>query len=407
MDTRPHSRADADRPDWRVIFPLCLTVFAILVHGSALSPLAAEVADDLDTTVPLVGQVVTLILFGMGVVALFVGPLADHVGHRQTIVRGLLTLLVSAVVMGLAPSIWVMLLGGLIAGIGASIIGVPFAVAAIGWKGEGQQRALSRVQSAQTLGSILGAPILTAVAAATHWRGAYVVIIATYVVAIVLVRRELAPDERRDNGRFSIQTVLDAYRPLVAHHGMRRLYMASATRGLGWFGPLIYLGAFYVDVHDFSLRQVGLALMAGSCGLFLGSVAAGEWLQRFDSRRIYAATTVFLAAAFLVVFTLPMSAIATIAVMTVATFCAGVGWVNLTALLASGTPAGAGTTMTLNVSVYTLSSAISVAIGGLLIDLGGYTLLGVVFPVVILLSAIVIWAPGHTPVALLEGGQPG
>jgi predicted MFS family arabinose efflux permease len=147
--------------------------------------------------------------------------------------------------------------------------------------------------------------------------------------------------------------------------------------------------------------------MAGSCGLFLGSVAAGEWLRRFDSRRTYAAMTALLAIAFLAVFTLPISAIATIGVMTAATFCAGVGWVNLTTLLASSSPAGAGTTMTLNISTYTLSSAISVALGGLLIDLGGYTLLGIAFPVVILLSAIVIWAPGHTPVAVLEGRQPG
>jgi predicted MFS family arabinose efflux permease len=407
MNTTTDLRTPTDYLEWRVMLPLCLTVFAILVHGAALSPLAADVADDLGTTVPLVGQVVTMILAGMGVVAVIVGPIADHIGHRRTIVLGLATLLVSAVVMGLAPTIWIMLFGGLIAGVGASIIGIPFAVAATRWSGDGQQRALSRVQSAQTLGSIVGAPILTAIASATLWRGAYAVIIVTYAIAILLVRRYIAPDQRRGAGRFSMQMVLDAYRPLVSDPGMRHLYMASAARGMGWFGPLIYLGAFYVDVHGLSLRQVGLALMAGSCGVFLGSIAAGEWLRGFDSRRIYSMTTAALAVAFLMVFTLPLSAIATVIMMTAATFCAGIGWVNLTTLLASSSPAGKGTTMTLNVSVYTLASSVSVAIGGLLIDLGGYMLLGVVFPAVVLLSAIVIWAPSHVPVAALGGRQPG
>jgi MFS family permease len=138
MRTPGDLRANTDRSEWRVIVPLCLTVFVILIHGSALSPLAAEVADDLDTSVSLVGQVVTLILAGMGVVALVVGPLADHFGHRRTMVLGLSVLLVSAVVMGLAATVWVMLLGGLIAGVGASIIGIPFAVAATYWRGDGQ-----------------------------------------------------------------------------------------------------------------------------------------------------------------------------------------------------------------------------------------------------------------------------
>jgi predicted MFS family arabinose efflux permease len=407
MSTPVDLRTDSDSPEWRVIFPLCLTVFAILIHGSALSPLAAEVADDLDTSVSLVGQVVTLILVGMGVVALVVGPLADHIGHRRTMVLGLLVLLVSAVVMGFAPSIWVMLLGGLIAGVGASIIGIPFAVAATYWRGDGQQRALSRVQSAQTLGLILGAPILTAIAAATLWRGAYAMIVVTYAVSIVLVLRSLVADPRRERERFSTQTVLDAYRPLLSDHDMRHLYAASAARGLGWFGPLVYLGPFYVDVYDLSLRQVGLAYMIGSGGLFVGNLAAGGRFARFDLRRTCALTTALPGVGWLAVFTLPLTVVPIVALVTVTMFSAGISWVNLTTLIATSTSAGAGTTMTLNVAAYTVASAVSVALAGALISLGGYAMLGIAFPVVMLLSAIMIWAPGHVPVMPAKRRQPG
>jgi predicted MFS family arabinose efflux permease len=402
MRTPGDLRGDTDRPEWRVIFPLCLTVFVILIHGSALSPLAAEVADDLDTSVSLVGQVVTLILAGMGVVALVAGPLADHFGHRRTMVLGLSVLLVSAVVMGLAPTVWVMLLGGLIAGVGASIIGIPFAVAATYWRGDGQKRALSRVQSAQTLGLILGAPILTAIAAATRWRGAYAMIVATYAVAIVLVLRSLVADPRRERERFSTQTVLDAYRPLLSDHDMRHLYAASAARGLGWFGPLVYLGPFYVDVYDLSLRQVGLAYMIGSGGLFVGNLAAGGWCARFDLRRTCALTTALLGAGWLAVYTLPLGVLPVVALVTVTMFSAGLSWVNLTALIATSTSAGAGTTMTLNVAAYTVASAASVALAGALISLGGYAMLGFAFPAVLIVSALVVWVPGRASTPVLE-----
>jgi predicted MFS family arabinose efflux permease len=395
MLPEPQHQPSSDRVEWRVVGPLCLTVFAVLVHGNALAPLAADVAADLDTTVPLVGQVVTVLLATMGLVGLAAGPLADHIGHRRTMVLGLTILLSSALVMGLAPSVEVMLLGGLIAGVGASTIGVPFAMAATRWSGNGQRRALSRVQSAQTTGSVLGAPLLTAVAAATGWRGAYVVVVATYAVTILLVVRTIAPDATGERGRFSFQTVLEAYRPLAHDPAMRGLYLASALRGIGWFGPLIYLGAFLVDEHGLSLRQVGLVYMIVSGGLFLGTLAAGEWLGRFDLRRAYASTTGCLGLTWLAIYTLPLGTLPTIVMMTLSAFVAGIGWIGLTTLLASETPAGAGTTMTLNVSLYTIASALGVAVGGALISLGGYALLGLAFPAFVLLSALLAGRSPH------------
>ena len=62
--------AAAERPAWRVLLPLCLVVFAVLVHGSAIGPLAREMARDLGTTIPLIGQVTTLLLGTMAVAGL-------------------------------------------------------------------------------------------------------------------------------------------------------------------------------------------------------------------------------------------------------------------------------------------------------------------------------------------------
>jgi predicted MFS family arabinose efflux permease len=227
-------------------------------------------------------------------------------------------------------------------------------------------------------------------------------IVATYAVAIVLVLRSLVADPRRERERFSTQTVLDAYRPLLSDHDMRHLYAASAARGLGWFGPLVYLGPFYVDVYDLSLRQVGLAYMIGSGGLFVGNLAAGGWFARFDLRRTCALTTALLGAGWLAVYTLPLGVLPIVALVTVTMFSAGLSWVNLTELIATSTSAGAGTTMTLNVAAYTVASAASVALAGMLISLGGYAVLGFAFPAVLLVSALVVWVPGRASTPALE-----
>jgi DHA1 family inner membrane transport protein len=405
MVTQVPDAARPARPTWGALLPLCLVVFAVLVHASAIGPFAKEIARDLGTTVPLIGQVSTLLLATMAAGGLLAGPLADHFGHRRVILLGLGLLGLSAAIMGLAPAYPALLVGALVAGTGAPIMGVAVAVAAARYAGDGRREALSRLQATQTSGSILGAPLLTAVAAATIWRGAYVVVLAAYLLAGALIALRLARDPR-PVGHFTARTVLVAYRPLLHDRGMLALYGASTLRALGWMGPFTYLGAFYAERHGLALGRIGLAYMIASIGMFLGNLAAGRWLGGVDLRRAFAATTAFLALCWAAVFTLPLATPQVVAVATVAAFASGIGWIALTTLLAAETAAGLGTTMTLNGSAFALGSALGSAAGGLLIGVGGYALLGVALPATTLAAALLVWRPGQRLRAFRERDEP-
>lgn len=390
MDTRPRT-PDSGAPTWRALFPLALVVFAVLVHASAIGPLAAAMARDLGVSVPLIGQVSTLALAAMAAAGLLAGPLADHFGHRRATLLALVTLTASAALMGLAPGYPALLVGGLVAGIGATVLGVVFASAAARYGGDARRVALARIQSVQTSGSILGAPLLTAIAAAFVWRGAYGIVLAAYLVAIALVARTL-PRDPRPAGRFTARAVLAAYRPLLRDRSMLALYGASLLRALGWMGPFLYLGAFYAG-RGLALRQIGLAYMVASGGMFAGNLAAGRWLAGVDLRRAFAATTALLGLAWAAVYVLPLPTSLLVAAATVAAGASGFGWIALTTLLAAETPAGPGTTMVLNSSVFALGSAFGSAAGGLLIGLGGYALLGAALPAATSVAALLAWRP--------------
>ena len=405
MTAQTYRPDELPRPTWGALLPLCLTVFAVLVHGSAIGPFAKEIARDLGTTVPLIGQVSTLLLGTMAAVGLLAGPLADHYGHHRIILLGLGLLGLGAAIMGLAPAYPALLTGALVAGAGAPIMAVTFAVVAARYAGDARRTALSRIQAVQTSGSILGAPLLPAVAAATVWRGAYVVVLMAYLLAGMLILRGLARDPHRA-GRFTPRTVLAAYRPLLGDRRMLALYGASALRAIGWMGPFTYLGAFYAERHGLALERIGLAYMVASGGMFAGNLAAGRWLGGVDLRRAFAGTTAILALCWAAVFTLPLATPQVVAVATAASFASGFGWIALTTLLAAETPAAAGTTMTLNGSAFALGFALGSAAGGLLIGLGGYALLGVVLPVATLVTALLVWRPRLRLRALPGHGAP-
>ena len=71
---------------------------------------------------------------------------------------------------------------------------------------------------------------------------------------------------------------------------------------------------------------------------------------------------------------------ATIALTAGAAVLSSIAYIAMTTLMTRETPGGAGTTMVLNGSVINLGTAVGAGVGGLLIALSGYALLGLLVP---------------------------
>ena len=384
-----NSSPPSNTVEWRVIAPLCLTVFVGIVHATAIGPLAVQIADSLGVSVPMVGQVQTLALATLAIAGFFAGPLADYYGHRRAILTGLITMASGALVMALAPTYLVLLLGGILAGLGASMtFGVCFAAAANRYTGDAQRQSLSRIQAFQSTGSVLGAPLMTAIAAIAIWRASYLTVIGVYAVILLLVSRGLPRDSTSTTESISFSKIVQAYTPLLRSRTMVRLYAASFFRALAWVGPFLYLGAFMTKQHGLSLGQVGLVYMVSSGAVILGNLTAGGRLGAFDLRLIFCVTTLVLGAGWAIIYALPLSTTYTIVTLAFAAFAGGVSWIALTTTLAAESPAGKGTTMVLNISIFGLGSSLSAGVGGLVIGMSGYQLLGLCFPAFALVAGL-------------------
>ena len=375
------------REDIGVLAPACMTVFIGLLWAAGLGPFLPAIASDLNTSVALVGQVMTAALVMVAVAGLVSGPLADHVGHRRSISIGLTIVCASALVMAFAPNYPVLLAGGIIGGLGGSMThGVAFGVVAERFTGDAQRKAVSYVQASATSANILGAPILTSIAALTLWRGSYIFVAAMLLLTIYLVRRGI-PVAAQPETSFSARAVLSAYQPLIGERRTIALYGASLLRAMGWMGPLLYIGAFYIEQLGFSIQEVGFALMVTGAGVFSGNIVAGRRLTGFDLRMLFALTTALLAVALVLIFTAPTGPFLTVGIAGVSAFITGVSFTALTALLASESPVGPATTMVLNMSVLAAGGALGAAIGGIFVGIFGFAALGLVFPVFLLAAA--------------------
>ena len=377
----------------RVQAALCLAAFFAALNFFAPSPFYPDIARDLDTTVPLVGQVVTVMTLLSASLGLLAGPLADRYGFRWPLFIGLLAIAATLVGTGLAPAYPVLLGLGLLGGFGdALVFTLPFAIAATHFHGAAQRRAIGWTIAAISLAPVVAVPLLTTVAAFSSWRVALAIAGLTAIGVAGIVVTSLPADARRPGTSLAARTLLAAYAPLWRHPPSLRLLAVSGLRGLWWVGLLTYLGAFLGSVVGFSGPQVGIVYGLSGAAYAFGSVISGRWLGGISPRAIVTVANVMGGILVGLALAVPHPSLVP-PLLLGASLAAAVSSVGVVALLASQSPAGAGTTMVLNGSILNVGAAGGAVLGGLLITVGGFTALGIGLPPFALLGAVLAWWP--------------
>jgi DHA1 family inner membrane transport protein len=383
----------------RIQILLCLSAFLAALNFFAPTPFYPQMARELQTTVPLLGQVVTLMALISAGLGLLAGPLADRYGYRWPLVMGLLAIAVGLLGTGLAPSYPVLLGLGVVMGLGDALAySLPFAIAATYFGGMAQRRAIAWTIGALSTAPIIGVPLLTALGGLTSWR----VALATAGVAAAgvawFVAVVLPADRLHPAGRLRLRGLLTAYTPLLRHPPSLRFFAVSALRGMWWVGLLTYMGAFLGSVVGFSPPHVGLVYALAGGAYTAGSIAAGSLLGGVSPRLVVAFSSVIGGVLVVPMFLLPVPWVV-IPLLLVASAAAAICSVSVVALLADESPAGPGTTMVLNGSVLNLGTAGGAVLGGALIAFGGYAALGIGLPLFALVAAALAWWPGSRQTA--------
>ena len=388
----------------RIQILLCLSAFLAALNYFAPTPFYPQMAHDLQTTVPLLGQVVTLMALISAGLGLIAGPLADRYGYRWPLVFGLLAIAVGLLGTGLAPTYPVLLGLGVVMGFGDALAySLPFAIAATYFSGPAQRRAIAWTIGALSTAPIIGVPLLTAVGGLTSWRVALAAAGVTALAVAWLVAAVLPADRMHPSSRLRVKVLLAAYTPLLQHPPSLRFLGVSALRGMWWIGLLTYIGAFLGTVVGLSPPHIGLVYALAGGAYTAGSIVAGSHLGGVSPRLVVAVTSMVGGVLVAPMFLFPVPWVV-LPLLLVTSLAAAINSVSVVALLADESPAGAGTTMVLNGSVLNLGTAGGAVLGGALIAFGGYVALGIGLPLFALVAAALAWWPGSREVGTTPSG---
>jgi DHA1 family inner membrane transport protein len=378
-------------PARRLVSTLALATFVNHLNVIAWIPFLPFIAEAHGVSVSLLGQIPALMLLLSALLGMVIGPVADRSGYRRTLLLCLLAVVASSLSTGLAGTLSVLILAALFGAIGrAAVMPVAQATAAnLFAENTERRRAISRIQSGAPLAATLGIPLLTTIAIALQWRGAFIILSSLALAVAFILQRILGRDEVGPSREVSLRSILSAYRPIFRHQTTLFLIIAACVENIGVNSMWTYYGAFYVQHYGFSTAQVGFVSLAAGLGVLVGQTAAGgrlggrPWLL-FIAGCTGAGSLIGLS------LILPLPAIAAITVMAAGWLMHGMVMVSTVVLLVDRSPAGRAVMLTLNGSAMSFGMALGAGLGGIALAEAGYFALGVLTAALPLVSVLLI-----------------
>ncbi|MCC6176496.1 MAG: MFS transporter [Chloroflexi bacterium] len=375
---------------------IALAAFAAILTQSAFGPFLPVMAESLDTTIALLGQIPAVSMLLAALLGLAVGPLADRYGQRRALLVGLGAMAVSAFGTSLAPRYGLLFAAMMVGAVGrASVLPVTLTVAATRFVGDAQRRALSWTSTGTACAPILGIPILTTIGQYAGWRVAFGALVGIVVATMFLIGRGLPREAPARTGRLRFRTLTSPYGPLLRHHPTSLLIVSSLFGNIGLWHIYTYVGAFWVLEHGLSLQEVGwTSLVQGLGGLSGGWLMSGR-IGRIAPRRLIVFGRVGGGLLMALPFVIPIPTAAAVACLAVAYVLGSFQTIATSLVLANESPAGRATTLTFNGAAWSVGIALGASLGGLALSLGGFKAVGVSAYTAFLVASLLTYISGH------------
>ena len=277
-----------------------LTVFMFATAGTIhfQTPMLPELAREFGATATEVGWVPTLSFAGFLSGTLFLSPLGDALDKRRLILAKLACLTGAMVAMGAAPSLWLLVAAGFVAGVGASlsqdVIPLVSELAAPGERG----RAVGTVMSGLFLGILFGRIGGGFVTEHLGWRWMYAISTAMLVAvaAAMLARCPSVPPKTR----LAYGTLMRSLAQLLRERpDLRRASAVQYLLGTCYGGFWATLALMIAAVHGLGPAAAGLIGIPGAAGILIAR-PAGRWMDRKGVRPVVTTGIALVMAAYLV-----------------------------------------------------------------------------------------------------------
>ncbi|BFP55685.1 MFS transporter [Streptomyces sp. CMC78] len=257
------------------LLALAVSAFGIGTTEFVMMGLLPNVADDLDTSVPTAGYLVSAYAIGVVLGAPLLAGLGSRAPRKKMLLLLMALFTVGNLASALAPDFGWLLAGRFLAGLPhGAFFGVGAVVATRLVAESRQARAVATMFLGLTVANIVGVPAATLLGQHLGWRATFLVVAAIGLTAMAALAR-LVP-------AIPVEAHQDVRRELRAL-GNRQVLLGLLTAVFGFAGVFAvysYLSAMTTKAMGFGESSVTVVLALFGIGMTLGALAAGPLTDR-------------------------------------------------------------------------------------------------------------------------------
>lgn len=257
------------------LLALAVSAFGIGTTEFVMMGLLPNVADDLGTSVPTAGYLVSAYAIGVVVGAPLLTGLGSRIPRKRMLLLLMAVFTVGNLASAFAPDFGWLLVSRFLAGLPhGAFFGVGAVVAARLVPDGRQARAVATMFLGLTVANIVGVPAATLLGQHLGWRATFMVVAVIGLGAMAALARLVPqiPVEAHQNVRRELSAL-----------GNRQVMLGLLTAVLGFAGVFAvysYLSSMTTEAMGFGESSVTLVLALFGIGMTLGALAAGPLTDR-------------------------------------------------------------------------------------------------------------------------------
>jgi MFS transporter, DHA1 family, inner membrane transport protein len=248
-------------------------------NTAMISPLLVDIAADFGSSVPITGQLTTVLTVAWGTGAFLYSSLTDRFGRKPFFMYGLTGLGIFTAAAGFAPTLPIMMAVRFLSGLAGGAYGPTIVtIAADRTRARHRGRAIGILMTGVAVASLAGVPAMTWLAANLGWRT------ASWATGFLMVLISLAPAKllrntgvRQEGGARYFSRFAWALRGSTAGW----LLAANGLQALGYLALNTYLGAFFITTYGLALDKMAIIMAIIAIGPLVGSYLGGYVSDRW------------------------------------------------------------------------------------------------------------------------------
>jgi predicted MFS family arabinose efflux permease len=382
-----------------IIAILAILQFTIVLDFMVLSPLGAQLLEELHISTAQFGWVVSAYAFSAGASGLLAAGFADKFDRKKLLMFFYVGFIIGTILCAIAPDYHFLLMARIVTGLFGGVIGsVSFAIITDLFRMEVRGRVMGFVQMAFAASQVLGIPVGLLLANEFGWHSPFWMIAGFGILVGIVIVVYMKPI----NEHLLIKSERSAFQHLiktltVKHH--IRGFAGTILLATGGFMLMPFGSAFSINNLHLTMEQ--LPLLYGITGIF--SIIFGPVIGKFSDKigkfKTFFIGTIISMLMVGIYTNLGITPLWLVIVISVILFV-GISsrMISSSALMtAVPAPQDRGAFMAVNSAIQQISGGIASAIAGMIVvqnskgELQNYPWLGVVVLISMVFAAILMW----------------